>query len=117
MVQLNIDMPASCDSCPFKGARLCYITVWLGTEYKEVPEEGRAEWCPMREADRWIPVTERLPELDTDVLITDQYGDVWQATYIDWCGDERFVTAEESITIEVVIAWRPLPEPYTEEEA
>lgn len=69
-----------------------------------------------QEQDRWIPVTERLPELDTDVLITDQYGDVWQATYIDWCGDERFVTAEESITIEVVVAWRPLPEAYKAEE-
>ena len=49
MVQLNIDMPASCEDCPFKGARLCYIAVWLGTEYREVPEEGRAEWCPMIE--------------------------------------------------------------------
>ena len=70
-----------------------------------------------QEQDRWIPVTERLPELDTDVLITDQYGNVWQATYVDWCGIERFVSAEESITLEDVIAWRPLPEPYTEEEA
>jgi len=49
MVKLDIDMPTSCKSCPFKGARLCYIAVWLGTEYREVPEEGRAEWCPMRE--------------------------------------------------------------------
>ena len=49
MVMLNIDMPASCEDCPFKGARLCYIATWLGTEYREVLEEGRAEWCPMRE--------------------------------------------------------------------
>ena len=69
-----------------------------------------------QEKDRWIPVTERLPELDTDVLITDQYGDVWQATYIEWCGIERFVSAEESITIEDVVAWRPLPEAYKAEE-
>lgn len=69
-----------------------------------------------QEQDRWIPCSVRLPELDTDVLITDQYGDIWQATYIDWCGDERFVTAEESITIEVVVAWRPLPDPYKAEE-
>ena len=51
MVMLNIDMPASCEDCPFKGARLCYIATWLGTEYREVPEEGRAEWCPMREVE------------------------------------------------------------------
>ncbi len=47
MVKLNINMPASCKGCKFKGSRLCYITVWLGTEYREVPEEGRAEWCPL----------------------------------------------------------------------
>ena len=52
MVQLNIDIPTSCDSCPFKGARLCYIATWLGTEYREVPEEGRAEWCPMEDMSK-----------------------------------------------------------------
>lgn len=51
MVKLNIPMPTSCKLCPFKGARLCYIAVWLGTEYREVPEEGRAEWCPMEEVE------------------------------------------------------------------
>lgn len=53
MVQLNINMPASCDSCPFKGARLCYIATRLGTEYREVPEEGRAEWCPMEDMSQY----------------------------------------------------------------
>ena len=52
MVMLNIDMPTSCDSCPFKGVKWCYITVWLGMEYREVPEEGRAEWCPLIDMDR-----------------------------------------------------------------
>ena len=52
MVMLNIDMPASCEDCPFKGARLCYIATWLGTEYREVPEEGRAEWCPMEDMSK-----------------------------------------------------------------
>lgn len=47
MVSLNIQMPASCKSCPFKGARVCYIVTWLSMGFKEVPEEGRAEWCPL----------------------------------------------------------------------
>ena len=51
MVQLNIDIPTSCETCPFKGTRLCHIAVWLGTEYREVPEDGRAEWCPMEEVE------------------------------------------------------------------
>jgi hypothetical protein len=69
-----------------------------------------------QEQDRWVPVTERLPELDTDVLVTDQYGNVWQAAYVEWCGIERFVSAEESITLEDVIAWKPLPEAYKAED-
>jgi len=50
MVQLNIDIPTSCKLCPFKGVKWCYIAIWLEEmSYKEIPEEGRAEWCPMRE--------------------------------------------------------------------
>ena len=53
MVKLNIPMPTSCEECPFKGARVCYIATWLGTEYREVPKEGRAEWCMMEEVSQY----------------------------------------------------------------
>lgn len=65
-----------------------------------------------QEQDRWIQCKERLPELGVDVLITDEYGDVLQATYTEWLGNESFISAEESIIIEDVIAWRPLPEGF-----
>lgn len=52
MVQLNIDMPASCEDCPYKGVKWCYIAIWLEEmSYKEIPEKGRAEWCPMEEKE------------------------------------------------------------------
>ena len=90
---------------------------WLGREsdFSDEALDMAISALEKQKRDRWIPVTERPPELDEEVLVTDQYGDVWQATYIDWCGDERFVTAEESMTLEGVIAWRPLPEPYKAE--
>ena len=47
MVAINIPMPASCSTCPYKGARWCYLEVLRGMESQEVPEEGRAEWCPL----------------------------------------------------------------------
>lgn len=47
MVKLQINMPTSCQNCKFKGARLCYIAVWLEMEYREVPEKDRPEWCPL----------------------------------------------------------------------
>jgi hypothetical protein len=70
-----------------------------------------------QEADRWIPVTERLPEEDKGLLVTDGYGEIRHAVYIDWLEKVEFRTIEESITLYDVKAWRPLPEPYTEEES
>ena len=53
MIKLNIPMPTSCDSCPFKGVKWCYIAIWLEEmSYKEIPEEGRAEWCPMEDVSQ-----------------------------------------------------------------
>ena len=51
MVAINIQMPASCSTCPYKGARWCYLEVLRGMESREVPKEGRAEWCPMEEVE------------------------------------------------------------------
>lgn len=88
-----------------------------------------------QEQDRWIPVTERLPEEDKDVLVTVHFLGLKQthpngwndhikpSFYVDiakhysgeWCSasDEYKVARSRHI----VIAWRPLPEPYMEEES
>ena len=66
-------------------------------------------------AQRWIPVSERLPKDDEEVIIscTDDSGDTpFSYTTVAWhfkgtwlCKDDRcfFITA-----------WMPLPEPYKE---
>ena len=70
-----------------------------------------------QEQDRWIPVTERMPEENERYIIC--YEDA--TTFLDYFNGKWFfplgkhaMACEETGTI---IAWRPLPEPYTEEES
>ena len=65
---------------------------------KELAEE--------QEKQRWIPVKERLPEIDEIVVVTNRTGDV-DADHLESSG-EWFWEGEVSN----VIAWMPLPEKY-----
>ena len=66
-------------------------------------------------AQRWIPCSERLPEYGAECLVTFS-DDVLQIVGLSRCfaQKEGFWT-EQPFGYEV-IAWMPLPEPYTEEE-
>ena len=66
---------------------------------------------------RWIPCSERLPEEGCAVLVCEKnYRNIYTAYYdsaygwitFDLCKDECFWTHLD------IIAWMPLPEPYTE---
>ena len=61
------------------------------------------------EQTRWIPVSERLPESDDDVLVTDDAGGLAEVG-IDWLDiySNRWCCSQN------VTAWMPLPEPYRE---
>ena len=71
---------------------------------------------------RWIPVAERLPENDNEVLITvwdaeDDYVEVYKGFYqghewwTQWCHGCSKIK-DEPCGENIVIAWMPLPEPY-----
>ena len=67
---------------------------------------------------RWIPVTERLPEDRSDVLVVAYWRERWGA-YMGWCAPER---AAWSVHVGIgdrsdiaVTHWMPLPEPPEEE--
>lgn len=69
--------------------------------------------APTIEPQQWIPVTERLPKEDTDVLITEEDGCVDIARYdfnmwsedpiVEWWNGEYRVYP---------VAWMPLPAPW-----
>lgn len=64
---------------------------------------------------RWIPVTERLPQNDTEVLVTvcDDSGDTpWEYVSVGWqTPDGQYWIVGNEICYGV-IAWMPLPKPY-----
>lgn len=70
---------------------------------------------------RWIPISERLPEMPFGCLVTveedDRYGEpqnVLYSEYVGYDGETWNREDGEPIPFEVV-AWMPLPEPYKAE--
>lgn len=60
--------------------------------------------------DGWIPVAERLPDNNEDVLVT---TDVGLITF-GYVSHGKWITDQEP---DYPIAWRPLPEPYRTERS
>ena len=108
------------------------------TELWAMPEEKFLEWLNAEalEQDRWIPFKRRkateddgtsfdyimeghLPEDGQTILITiksDGHEPVQVDTYYGGGGEECYLDSGYSLCDEA-IAWRPLPEQYTEEES
>ena len=83
-----------------------------GYEYDECHRISltAAQWALLRNPPRWIPVAERLPEENTDVLVSvDENSDDCGMHVCDYY-DGKFLRADAGY-IWGVTHWMPLPEP------
>ena len=84
-------------------------------EYHEIKcdYKGNCIDCPHTLNQRWIPVSERLPEDKQGCIVTVQSD---SKTFIDivtyYAEEHSFLYYEERN----ILAWMPLPEPYKEEK-
>ena len=61
---------------------------------------------------KWIPVTEALPEVKEMVLITNNKGHVRCGQYQGTYDGKNYRWWWKHNTLEEVLAWMPLPEPW-----
>ena len=77
----------------------------------DVYEEIVENLPSVQQEQQWIPVSERLPVLDEDVLATTAWNDItiaWRVGIDEWRIHEGNTNAET----DDLIAWLPLPERY-----
>lgn len=62
----------------------------------------------------WIPLCERVPDLNEDVLATTYWGNI---TIAERIGIDKYFIHEGSTNArgQDIVAWQPLPEPYVRE--
>lgn len=86
----------------------CLVDMEFKTRDKQIYDKGRAD------AFKWIPVSERLPEEEKDVLVCNANGDIEisSGSYSTELKNNDFIWYTSGWRFGKVIAWMPLPEPY-----
>lgn len=102
------DFVAACEAIEDAPTIDTDLSTYSDKLWKMAYERGKAE------AQQWIPVTEHLPIIETDVLLTAYDGKRQFVGWIDVFGKWYTSEDEEVVSGYEPLAWMPLPEPYKE---
>lgn len=103
-----------------------YYSEWAGTfteaEKDELAEANRMATSALKQAPKWIPVSERLPEKTGIYIVTGKTfissnnfpNDFYRSTQVHKYSEK---TGWDTFFSDEIFAWMPLPEPYKEGEA
>ena len=83
----------------------------VGMDAADLIERLTAENAALREKQSWIPVTERMPELEVPVLVLDRRGNMIVRTLRRLVSDKEAVFRPDGLAPRKNIThWMPLPE-------
>ena len=99
-----------------------YARRWLGSEsdFSEEALDMAIFALKKLEKDRWIPITEKLPEKDCRCRVTE--GDFKAIIDCAWNNHEKQFEVwsyyyDDYVPITNVTAWKPIEAPYQEDKA
>ena len=104
--KLGTDTWTSCDI-----DKVCLDAADLIERLTAENAKAEAERDALREKQRWIPVTERMPELEVPVLVLDRRGNMIVRTLRRLVSDKEAVFRPDGLAPRKNIThWMPLPE-------
>ena len=68
MIQIEMEMVDKCSECRFR-TDYDFCSAMPKNFCGNTSDEGKPDWCPLKNADGWISVKDRLPELGQQVLV------------------------------------------------
>ena len=99
---------APCARCPAVSNKNCMDEMHKCAA--DLIERLTAENTALREKQRWIPVTERMPELEVPVLVLDRRGNMIVRTLRRLVSDKEAVFRPDGLAPRKNIThWMPLP--------
>ena len=104
-----------CDDCISRAEALKCLEFIGDKKTLDEVYERQSKLPSVQPINKWIPVSERLPEEGKNVLFCDIDNDIMLGYHLTYAPATHFVEKGSWEDMKNVFAWQPLPEPYKAE--